>query len=121
MDFSELSENVKGFVTEKPLLATIIGIFAVLFLASLVILTIQTSKPKVQKQTFKQEMFTADAKLLIPAAPEAEKDYYPSRTQKKNWSEEEVMPWFTTPDQVAIEGLEKANDTIISDITGAAP
>lgn len=121
MDFDNLGDTVRDFVQEKPLIATIIGIFTLLFLAALVIITIQTSKPKAPKQTVANEPFTADAKLRIPDAPDVEKDYYPSRTVKKAWSEEDVKPWFTVPDGETMKNLEKANDAIASDILGAAP
>ncbi|MBQ7159057.1 MAG: hypothetical protein IJS09_06520 [Treponema sp.] len=121
MDFDNLGETVRDFVHEKPLISTMIGIFVLLFFASLIIILIQTSKPEVPTQTFRKEPFTADAKLLIPAAPEAEKDYYPSRTIKNAWTEEDIEPWFTKPDEETLKNLEKANDAIVSDIIGAAP
>lgn len=121
MDFDSLGDTVRDFITEKPLISTLIGIFTLLFLAALIIITIQTSQPKSPKQTFAQDPFTADAKLLIPAAPDVEKDYYPSRTVKNAWTEDDVAPWFTVPDAETMKNLEKANDKIAGDIIGAAP
>ena len=121
MDFDNLGENVRDFIHEKPLIATLIGIFALFFFTALIIIVIQTSKPKTPSQTFRKDPFTADAKLLIPAAPEIEKDYYPSREAKNTWTEKDIEPWFTKPDGETFKNLESANDKIISDITGAAP
>ncbi len=121
MDFDTLGDTVRDFIHEKPLISAMIGIFVLLFFAAMVILMIQTSKPAASAQTFRTEPFSADAKLLIPAAPEGEKDYYPSRRIKNAWTEEDVEPWFTKPDEETLKNLEKANDAIVSDIIGAAP
>lgn len=121
MDFDNLGDTVRDFIHEKPLISALIGIFVALFFAALIIILIQTSKPSAPAQTFRKDSFTADAKLLIPAAPDPEKDYYPSRTIKNAWSEKDIEPWFTKPDEETLKNLEKANDAIISDIIGAAP
>ena len=121
MDFDTLGDTFRDFIHEKPLVSAIIGIFVLLFFAALVIIMIQTSKPAAPAQTFRKEAFSADAKLLIPAAPDGAKDYYPSRTTKKAWTEEDIEPWFTKPDEETLKNLEKSNDAIVSDIIGAAP
>ena len=43
-----------------------------------------------------------------------------AKTQEK-WDEEQADTWFEKPTEKDIESLEKANDNIIRDITGAAP
>lgn len=121
MDFENLGENVRDFIHEKPLISALIGIFSLLFFAAFVIILIQTSEPKAPTPTFKKDSFSADAKLLIPSAPEAEKEYYPSRIVKNAWEEKDVEPWFTMPDDDTLDSLKDANDSIISDIIGAAP
>ena len=121
MDFETLGDTLRDFIHEKPLISALIGIFVLLFFAALVIIMIQTSKPAEPVQTFREEPFSADAKLLIPSSPESEKDYYPSRTIKNAWEEKDIEPWFTKPDEETLKNLEKANDAIVSDIIGAAP
>ena len=121
MMFDDIGGTIRDFMHEKPLISTIIGIVTLLFLAALVIILIQTAKPGASGQTFRRESFSADAKLLIPAAPEVEKDYYPSRTVKNAWTEADVAPFFTVPDTESMQSLEKANDAIIAEIIGAAP
>ena len=39
----------------------------------------------------------------------------------RDWSDEEIDQYFTPPDYKMLKDLEKANDKIISEITGAAP
>ena len=119
--FDTLGDHARDFIQEKPLIVAIIGIVTLLFFAALIIIVIQTAKPRANKQPFRNETFTADAKLLIPAAPDVEKDYYPSRTVKNAWQEAEVAPFFTVPNAESMKNLEKANDAIAAEIIGAAP
>ncbi len=48
-------------------------------------------------------------------------DYYFSRTGKEKWDDEEFDRWFTEPDEKTIKLLEEANDSVVDEITGAAP
>ena len=59
--------------------------------------------------------------LLIPDGPEIHRDYNISRETKEKWNDEQADLWFAVPTEKDINSLEKANDNIISDITGAAP
>ena len=119
-DFEEIKDSFSDFAHEKPVLVTVIGIIIVLFFAALIILMIQTSPEK--KEILKEpEPFTADSPVLIPDAPDIEKEYYPSRITENQWSKDEVKKWFTFPEDDTMKELEKANDKIASDIIGAAP
>lgn len=120
LDFDDIKDTVSDFAQEKPLLLAVIILIVFLFIAGLVILMIQTAPAKkaVPKEP---EPFTADAPVLIPDSPDIEKDYYPSRVTENEWSEEEIKRWFTFPEDETMASLEKANDKIASDITGAAP
>ena len=44
-----------------------------------------------------------------------------TRQTKEKWSDEQADTWFQIPGQKDIDSLEKANDNIINEITGAAP
>ena len=59
--------------------------------------------------------------LLIPDGPEINRDYNISRQTQDKWTDEQADVWFEKPTEKDIESLEKANDNIIRDITGAAP
>ncbi|MCR4822746.1 MAG: hypothetical protein K5873_07730 [Treponema sp.] len=120
MNFDDIKYEISDFAHEKPFLMTFICIVVFLFIAAIVILMIQTTPPK--KEPLKQaEPFTADAPVMIPDAPDIEKDYYPNRITENQWSKKDMEKWFTFPEDENMEGLEKANDKIVSDITGAAP
>ena len=59
--------------------------------------------------------------LLIPDGPEIHKDYNISRQTQEKWNEEQAEECFEKPSERDINSLEKANDNIIQEITGAAP
>ena len=119
-DFDDLKDSISDFTQKKPLLVAIICIVVFLFFAGLIILMIQTTP--VKKTEFKEaEPFTQDAPVLIPDSPDIEKEYYPNRITENQWSQEEINKWFTYPEEETMKELEKANDKIVDDITGAAP
>ncbi|MBQ9908976.1 MAG: hypothetical protein IJM48_04175, partial [Treponema sp.] len=85
-----------------------------------VILMIQTA-PVKKTAVREAEPFTQDAPVLIPDAPDIEKEYYPNRITENQWSKEEINRWFTFPEEETMKELEKANDKIANDISDAAP
>lgn len=119
LDFYELKETVLDFTRKKPMLAFITVIILLFFMLAMIVLFIQSSKPK--QETYEKPNIVLDATPLSPDGPELEKDYYPSRTTQSNWNNEEIKQWFTVPDKEMTEELERANDNIIKEITGAAP
>lgn len=120
LDFDELKETVSNIIYEKPLLARITALLLLLFLAAIMILYVQSSKPKSKIQ-YEKNTIILDSKPLIPEEPQVAKEYYPSRNTENSWSEEEIKTYFTEPDQKLLKELELTNDRIISEITGAAP
>lgn len=74
-----------------------------------------------KSETAAPEHFEADAPILIPDAPQIEKDYYPSRITENQWQKDEVDKWFTYPDEDVMKDLAESNDKIVKDIIGAAP
>ncbi len=120
MDFSELSDRIKDLFHEKPLVFLLSVLFIFFALVAIIISLIQTS-PKKIKNTPVPQSFTPDSAIIVPSEPEIQKDYWPNRTTGKSWTAQEVEEWFYVPDDKAIEELEKANDSIVTDILGAAP
>ena len=122
MDFDEITENARDkideLVHEKPHIFIAIVLIIVLFFIGLVVLAIRTS-PKKAKVKHVAE-FTADAPVVIPDAPNVEKDYYQFRTTPDKWSSSDVDKWFTYPDDKIMKELEKSNDALADEITGAA-
>lgn len=121
MDFEDIKESISDLTHEKPLLFAVIAIIVFLFFAGLIVLMIQTSPAKKTVKTKEPEPFTADSSVLIPDAPDIEKEYYPNRVTENQWSEDEIKRWFTFPEDETMAELERANDKIASDIIGAAP
>lgn len=119
-DIDNLKYTVSDFAHKKPVLFSVICLVVFLFLAGLVILMIQTS-PEPKTELKQAEKFEQDAPVLIPDAPDIEKDYYPHRITENQWSKDEVNKWFTFPEDETMTELEKANDKIANDILDAAP
>ena len=115
-----IGDKIRELKEEKPLVFWASVALCALVFVALVIVMIQTAPKKPAKAPVSDEV-TLDAPLFIPDAPNLEQDYYPSRTTGTVWTSDEIEQWFTTLDEKSLEELEKANDTIVSDITGAAP
>ncbi len=124
IDFGEFVENIKDFYSQgkKPVLIS--AILVVFFFAAAMIVSIQSfddGKKTASVKELPPEPLNADQALLLPDGPSVPSTYTVSRGKKDNWSQEEAEQWFTIPDSAAVDMLEKSNDSIISDITGAAP
>ncbi len=119
-DIDELREKIDDLIQNRPVIFFTVLFIIFLFLAGLIILTIQTSV-KTKYVAPAAQNFTADAPVLIPSPPTPEQDYYPFRTTESTWNKEEAERWFSYPDSKIMEQVEKANDEIINDLTGVAP
>lgn len=124
MSFDEIKDSLsafspRDFAQKKPFTFALICFLTVLFIAGLVVLLIQTAPAK--KTESAPEHFEADAPVLIPDAPQIEKDYYPSRITENQWQKEEADKWFTYPDENVLNDLAESNDKIVKEIIGAAP
>lgn len=125
MNFDEIKDALsdfspRDFAQKKPFTFALICFLTALFIAGLVVLLIQTS-PEKKSEAAAPEHFEADAPILIPDAPQIEKDYYPSRITENQWQKDEVDKWFTYPDEDVMKDLAESNDKIVKDIIGAAP
>ena len=130
MDFKGFFENlkekivslyqlIKDYCSENKRNAILIGSLCVLILL-LLILLICLPKNKKEKIGNEKPVVLTET-LLIPDGPEIHKDYNISRQTQEKWNEEQAEEWFEKPSERDINSLEKANDNIIQEITGAAP
>ena len=130
MDFKSFFENltekivslfdlIKDYCSENKRNAILFGTLG----ASIILLIILLCCiPKNKKTNVEQEKpVVLTETLLIPDGPEINRDYSISRQTQDKWSDEQADVWFEKPTEKDIESLEKANDNIIRDITGAAP
>ena len=92
---------------------------ASLLLLLILLICIPKGKKKDKAAAPREIVLTQD--LLIPNGPEFDKDYNISRQTKDKWTDQQTEEWFEIPTEKDILSLEKANDNIVSDITGAAP
>ena len=130
MDFKSFFENltekivslfdlIKDYCSENKRNAILFGTFgaSILLLIILICCIPKNKKTKVEQE--KPVVLTET--LLIPDGPEIHRDYNISRQTQDKWTDEQADEWFEKPTQKDIDSLEKANDNIIRDITGAAP
>ena len=114
-----LYELVKDYCSENKRNAILIGSLLVLLLLLIILLICIPKKKKNDGVQTKPVVLTET--LLIPDGPELQRDYNISRKTQEKWDEEQADEWFEKPTERDIESLEKANDNIILNITGAAP
>ena len=92
---------------------------ACILLLLILLICLPKDKKKEKAAAPREIVLTED--LLVPNGPEFDKDYNISRQTRDKWTEEQTEEWFEIPTEKDIQSLEKANDNIVSDITGAAP
>ena len=92
---------------------------ACILLLLILLICLPKGKKKNKTEAPREIVLTQD--LLVPNGSEFDKDYNISRQTKDKWSDEQTEEWFEVPTEKDILSLEKANDNIVSDITGAAP
>ena len=114
-----LYELVRDYCSENKRNAIL---FASLGASVLLLIILLICIPKNKKdKTVQEKQIVLTETLQIPDGPEIHRDYNISRQTQDKWSEEQSETWFEKPTERDIESLEKANDNIIRDITGAAP
>lgn len=113
---------VKKFVAKEGRFVCTVSVMLILFFViALVVMIVQcVNKPGPKAQPFDVE-FVPDASFMQPAYGSSNEDYYFSRLGRTKWDEDEVKRWFTMPDDSSIEDLSRANDSLVDEITGAAP
>lgn len=121
IDFSQIVENAQDFLSEQKKAVLISAILVLFFCAALIVLTIAPASNKSEIEPYRPEPFIADQELLLPQGPSVPQSYSVGRQRTDGWDESEVERWLVRPDAAAIEKLSSANDTMISEITGAAP
>jgi len=130
MDFKSFFENlkekivslfelIKDYCSENKRNAIL---FATLGASILLLIILLLCIPKNKKTKVREEKpVVLTESLLIPDGPEINRDYSMSRKTQDKWTDDQADVWFEKPTEKDIESLEKANDNIIRDITGAAP
>lgn len=115
-----LFQKIINFCRENPRKALIAGCSVCIVILVLVLISIIVKTPEPKKTEPEQVIvFTQD--LLVPDEMDSEYSYDISRQTQENWTEEETEKWFTIPTPDQVEQLEKENESMISDVIGAAP
>ena len=130
MDFKSFFENIKekivslfelikDYCSENKRNAILFGTLGASIILLIILLCCIPKNKKKSEELEKPVVLTET--LLIPDGPEINRDYNISRQTQDKWTDEQADVWFEKPTEKDIESLEKANDNIIRDITGAAP
>ena len=115
-----LFQKIINFCRENPRKALIAGCSVCIVILVLILSSIIVKTPEPKKTEPEQVIvFTQD--LLVPDEMDSEYSYDISRQTQENWTEEETEKWFTIPTPDQVEQLEKENESMISDVIGAAP
>lgn len=114
----EIFSKIKEIILEHKVHSLII----LCLLCLLLILCIIMSFSKKEDDLLAEEVYPY--KLIhsyeLPIEKEDE-TYYFSRDSNKSWSKENSEEWFSEPDGVLLDELEKVNTKKVSDILEAAP
>ena len=120
-DFNEILENIKFFLQEnKKKTIFICSLLIFMTFCAVIVLSISGKKKKLPPIEPQKEL-VIDQKLLIPDGPVVPDGYITERKTQKNWSEDDIEKWFTTPTEQEIQKLSDTNDRTVSEIIGAAP
>ena len=130
MDFKSFFENlkekivslfelIKDYCSENKRNAILFATLGASILLLIILLLCIPKNKKTKVQEEKPVVLTES--LLIPDGPEINRDYNISRETQEKWNDDQAEEWFEKPSEYDIESLEKANDNIILEITGAAP
>ena len=114
-----LFDLIKDYCSENKRNAILFGTLGASIILLIILLCCIPKNKKTKVEQEKPVVLTET--LLIPDGPEINRDYSISRQTQDKWSDEQADVWFEKPTEKDIESLEKANDNIIRDITGAAP
>ena len=114
-----LFELIRDFCQENRRNAILFASLGASVLLLIILLLCIPKKKNSQEPAEKPLVLTET--LLIPDGPELQRDYNISRKTQEKWDDQQAESWFEKPTEKDIESLEKANDNIIRDITGAAP
>ena len=115
-----LVKKTVSFCKENPRKAVIVLCSSLIVILLILLISIIAGRPKEEKEADgPQIVFTEE--LLVPDELVTEYSYDISRQTEEKWSEEETEKWFTIPTTEQINQLEKENESMISDVIGAAP
>lgn len=114
-----LYQTIVDYCRDNKRNAILFASLGVCIILLIILLACLPHKKKDKNPAQKEIVVTEE--FLIPDGPELHQDYNISRQTKEKWSDEQADTWFQIPGQKDIDSLEKANDNIINEITGAAP
>lgn len=116
-----LFEIIRDYCRDNKRNAILFASLGASILLLLILILCLLPKGKNKNKDIAPKEIVLTEPLLVPDGPEIHRDYNISRQTRDKWTDEQAEEWFTVPGEKDIESLEKANDNIINDITGATP
>lgn len=115
LDFDDLKDGINEFKENNPLGFKIASLLVILFFISLIVFFVQRGPETIRIN--ENEEFLPDQPITVPDSPDVEKDYFESRIKEKEWTENEIMNYFTAPEgSQSMSNLENENDNIVKNI-----
>ena len=131
MDFSSVletlqdaKESVTDFIQENAkVTVAIVGILLFLSVSALLLAISRDEGGKQQEAVVLPQIqpYHAADDFFPPQKESLTENYYFSRDEGFEWSDEEFDRWFTLPTQERVDDLGKANHKAADEILGAAP
>lgn len=120
----EIKERIINFLHENTKLT--VAVCSILLLLSTIAFILgavdETKKAKPDTFVFPDTIpYSAVEEFFEPKKENLTEDYYFTREQSSQWTDEEFNKWFTVPDKETVEELGKSNDKIADEILGVAP
>lgn len=119
-----IKERIENFLQENTKLTVAVCAILIAFavLAFILGAISEPKKQKTKKNIFPDAIpYSAVEDFFEPKKENLTEEYYFTREQAPQWSNEEFDRWFTVPDKSTVEELGKANEKVADEILGAAP
>ena len=119
-----IKEKIQDFLQENTKLTVAVCAILLSFAAIAFVMGMFSQPPKKAKNKVvlpEAIPFSAVEDFFKPKKENLTEEYYFTREQSSQWSEEEFDEWFTVPTKDKIEELGKANNKVTEEILGAAP
>lgn len=120
-----IKERIQDFLHENTkLTVAVCGILLTFAVLAFIVGASQEAEKSASKKKeiqLQEIPYSAVEEFFKPKKENLTEEYYFSREQQSQWSDEEFDRWFTVPSKNTVEQLGEANNKVAEEILGAAP
>ena len=119
-----IKDKVQNFLQENTKLTVAVCAILLSFAAIAFVMGMFSQPPKKAKNKVvlpEAIPFSAVEDFFKPKKENLTEEYYFTREQSSQWTDEEFDRWFTVPTNETVEELGKANNKVTEEILAAAP